>query len=367
MISIVKKSTSKNLYVQFYLDGKCVQRSTKLEDTPTNRKFIKNSIIPPMTIKILNGEIDTKKQNKDFDFFAKKYLASKDSLKTYDQVSNIVSNQLLPIFSKRDVTSIKRYEINEFADSKITQKVTPKRVKILTNTIAAILDIAIEYEVITDNIAKGIKLPKHVKKDLEPFTQKEVNLILSNANSVWFRTFLAISFYTGIRTGEALALNWNDINLNDGFISITKGLRNGKIDTPKTKSSVREVPIFDELEKILKEYRSISKSIPLFLNPHTGNMFYKSAKLTQFWKELLTKCNIEYRILYSTRHTFITTMLKSAQFNMLEIAQMAGHSNTEMIVRNYAKFIKGEHLKINRSLNIFTDEFADSSSKESTI
>lgn len=364
MISIIKKSTSKNLYVQFYLDGKCVQRSTKLEDTPKNRKFIENSIIPPMRLKILKGEINTKQQNKDFDFFAKKYLASKDHLKTYDQVSNIVANQLLPIFSKRDVTSIKRYEINEFAASKIADKTTPKRVKILTNTIAAILSEAIEYEVITDNVATGIKLPKHVKKDLEPFTQEEVNKILENVDNLWFKAFLAISFYTGIRTGEALALNWNDINLDDGYISITKALRNGKIDTPKTRNSVRDVPIFEPLHEIIKVYRSVSKSIPLFLNPHTGNMFYKSAKLTQFWKELLSRCNIEYRILYSTRHTF-TTMLKSGQFNMLEIAQMAGHSNTEMIVRNYAKFIKGEHLKINRRLNIFTDESTDSNSKES--
>ena len=363
MISIIKKKKSKNLYVQFYLDGRCIQRSTKLKDTPKNRKFIENSIIPPLRLKILKGEVDTKKQNKDFDFFAKKYLVSKDDLKTYDQLSNIVSNQLLPIFSKRDVTTIKRYEIKEFADDRL-KSATPKRVKILVNVIASILDIAIEYEVISNNIAKNIKLPKHYKKPLEPFSQKEVNKILFNVNG-WFKAFLAISFYTGVRTGEVLALNWNDVNFEDGYISINKSLRNGKVDLPKTKTSIRDVPIFEPLYKILKEYRATSKSIPLFLNPHTGNMFYKSAKLTKFWKSLLIECKIEYRILYSTRHTFITTMLKSGQFNMLEIAQMAGHSNTEMIVRNYAKFIKGEHLKVNRSLNIFTDKTTDTNLESS--
>lgn len=363
MISIIKKSKSKNLYVQFYLDGKCIQRTTKLEDTSKNRKFIENSIIPPLRLKILKGEVNTKKQNKDFDFFAKKYLISKDDLKTYDQLSNIVSNQLLPVFQKRDVTTIKRYEIKEFADDKLN-KATPKRVKILINVIASILDIAIEYEVISNNVAKNIKLPKHTKKPLEPFSQNEVTKILSNVDG-WFKAFLSISFYTGARTGEVLALNWNDVNIEDGYISINKSLRNGKVDSPKTSTSIRDIPIFEPLKKVLKEYKRVSKSIPLFLNPHTGNMFYKSAKLTQFWKSLLTKCDIEYRILYSTRHTFITTMLKSGEFNMLEIAQMAGHTNTEMIVRNYAKFIKGEHLKINRSLNIFTDKTTDTSLQKS--
>ncbi len=39
--------------------------------------------------------------------------------------------------------------------------------------------------------------------------------------------------------------------------------------------------------------------------------------------------------------------------------------NTEMIVRNYAKFIKGEHLKINHSLNIFTDKTTNNNTRES--
>ena len=58
MISIIKKKKSKNLYVQFYLNGKCVQRSTKLADTPKNRKFIENKIIPSLELKIQAGEID---------------------------------------------------------------------------------------------------------------------------------------------------------------------------------------------------------------------------------------------------------------------------------------------------------------------
>jgi len=43
----------------------------------------------------------------------------------------------------------------------------------------------------------------------------------------------------------------------------------------------------------------------------------------------------------------------------LDIAQIVGHTNTEMIVRNYAKYIKGEHLKVSRNLNIFTDKSTD--------
>ena len=357
MISIIKKKTSKNLYVQFYLNGKCIQRSTKLEDTLKNRKFIKNKIIPSLEIKILNGEFNQNKTNLKFDFFATKYLALKDTLKTYDQLSTTVNNQILPFFKDMDISSIKRVDIKEFADIKL-KSASPKRVRMILNVLSSIIDIAIDYEIINDNVSKNITLPKHIKKELEPFSQDEVNLILSKSHG-WFKVFLAISFYTGARTGEVLALTWNDINFDSGYISITKSLRNGKIDIPKTKSSVRDVPIFDVLMPYLKEHMQNSKSIALFVNPRTDKMFYKSAKLTPYWVDLLKLCNIPYRILYSSRHTFISTSLKIGSLSMLDIAQIVGHSNTEMIVKNYAKYIKGEHLKINRSISLFTDKIND--------
>ena len=359
MISIIKKKRSVNLYVQFHIDGKCVQRSTKLEDTPKNRKFIENKIIPSLALKIANGEFNQKRSENKFDYFATKYLKAKDELKTYDQLSSIVNNQILPVFSDRNVSEIKRYEIKEFAEDRL-KNATPKRVRHILNVLAGILDIAIDYEVLTHNVARNIQLPKHKKKELEPFSQDEVTTILANAEG-WFKTFLSIAFFTGARTGEILALNWNDIDFDDGVIHITKTLRNGVIGTPKTESSIRDVLIFDELRKELLLHRNRSKTIYLFANPHTGKMFYKTAKLAPFWNDLLKLCNIQHRILYATRHTFISSMLKYSDLSMLDIAQIVGHSNTEMIVRNYAKYIKGEHLKISKKLNIFTDKSTDTS------
>jgi len=72
-------------------------------------------------------------------------------------------------------------------------------------------------------------------------------------------------------------------------------------------------------------------------------------------------CGIEYRKLYTTRHTFIASMLKHSDLSILEIAQMAGHTiTTQMIIQNYGKYIQGEHLKIDKSLKLFTDKSADS-------
>ncbi len=53
-------------------------------------------------------------------------------------------------------------------------------------------------------------------------------------------------------------------------------------------------------------------------------------------------------------------MLKYTDLSILEVAQIVGHTTTQMIVQNYGKYIKGEHLKIDRSVKLFTDKSTDS-------
>lgn len=71
------------------------------------------------------------------------------------------------------------------------------------------------------------------------------------------------------------------------------------------------------------------------------------------WHQLVKDCGIEYRKLYSTRHTFITAMLNSGKFKIMEIAAIVGHTSPEMIMKNYAGFIQDNHLKIDTSVNLF--------------
>jgi len=350
------------LYLQFVVNDKKIQRSTKLADTATNRRLVQKSMIPKLEAQIINGEfLQDQDKPKTFEYYADKLLLSKENLKSYRELRNIVVNQLLPTFGNKNVKDIKRADVKRFIDLRL-KEITPKRARTLLSAISAVLNIAIDYEEIVSNPALNIKLPKHDKEVTEPFSVAEVNTLLKNADG-WLKNFLAFAFFTGARTGELLALRWSDVDLDNGTISIVRRLRHGDINTPKTKSSVRDIPIFEPLLPYVKEQLAIArknKNLDVFVNPKTNKMFFGSKTLTPHWKKLLNKCEIPYKILYSTRHTFITNMLKSSEYSILDIAQMVGHSNSEMIIKNYAKYIKGEHLKLKRNFNPFTDNSADS-------
>jgi len=365
LVSIFKRGNK--LYLQFIVDEKKYQRSTGLDDSLANRKIIKNSVIPKLEHKIISGEFSKDKNRaKKFNFYADKYLLLKENLKSYKEWHNIVVNQLLPVFANSSIDAIKRSDIKDFIDKKL-EKVSPKRARTLLNVIVAIINIAIDYEDITSNVALNIQLPKHKKEEFEPFSVQEVNKVIDTADG-WLKNYCAFAFYTGARIGELLALRWSDIDLDNGYIDIQRRIKKGEIDTPKTKSSIRKVPILEPLIPFIKAQFSISQenmSLDVFQNPHSGKMFYDSKKLVPFWKELLIKCNIEYKIPYTTRHTFITNMLNGGKLSILDIAQIVGHTNSEMIVKNYAKYIKGEHLKISRNYNPFADNSTDTALLES--
>jgi integrase len=347
------KRTNGFLYLEYELYGKKVQKSTKLPDTPKNRTLIKREVIPALQRKILLGQVG-KEKPKDFSHYSQLYLKDKQHLKSFPTISQMTAS-VNETFGTTNVADIRRSSIKAWAHDRLKIN-SPKTVKEYLTVIRGVLSIAIEHEHIHENVAKDIKLPPHTKAAVEPFSSEEVAKILAKSND-WLRLYLSIGFYTGLRTGEILGLMHSDIDLHNRVIHVRRNITKGKITTPKTKKSIREVPILDDLVPYL---RTLPKSMWLF--PSTDGQPVKAfgRYRRQQWRDLLEECEITYRKIYTTRHTFIVSMLKNSNLSILEIAQIAGHTTTQMIIQNYGRFIKGEHLKIDRGIRLFTDKSTDS-------
>jgi len=353
MVRMFRRSNGK-LYLEYEAYGKIIQKSTRLKDTPKNRALVKKEVIPALQRKILMGVVGASKP-KTFEYYSLLYLKDKKHLKSYPQIINKVA-KINEYFGSMEITQIKRSDIKNWVNNRLEIN-TPKTVKEYLIDIRGIINIAIDHEHINDNVAKDIKLPTHHRKEIEPFSPREVKLILSKAN-MWMQYYLAIAFYTGLRTGEILGLMHSDIDLHKGVITVRRNVTKGMVTTPKTKTSFREVPILDELKPYIK--RKLSKSLWVFSTEDGQVLKAFSGNRQNQWRALLKECGVEYRKIYATRHTFIVSLLKYSDLSILEVAQIAGHSSTQMIVQNYGRFIKGEHLKIDKSLKIFTDNSTDS-------
>ncbi|MBH0260809.1 site-specific integrase [Helicobacter pylori] len=173
-------------------------------------------------------------------------------------------------------------------------------------------------------------------KEIEPFNLDEVKTLIKNAPSLRLKAFLVVAFFTGMRTGEQLALQWEDIDFNDKTITINKSLNElGQITSPKNRPSIREVDLLEPVEKILKELKENEPETKKFVfidAPKRSSIFQRH------FKALLKKLNLKERKLYTTRHTFASLMLSQSEEPMW-VSKTLGHKDLNTTYKTYSHYI----------------------------
>ncbi len=171
---------------------------------------------------------------------------------------------------------------------------------------------------------------------IEPFNLEEVKILIKNAPSLRLKAFLVVAFFTGLRTGEQLALLWSDIDFKNKKINIDKSLNlSGVITTPKNKPSVREVDLLEPVEKILKELKAsepANKKMIFLSIPKRTQEFQRA------FKKLLKALNLKERKLYTTRHTFASLMLSQGEEAMW-VSKTLGHKDLNTTYGVYSHYI----------------------------
>lgn len=184
----------------------------------------------------------------------------------------VYKNQIKPYLGTRKIKDLERRELALF-QAKIIKKYSISTTKKAMNTIHQMLESAVIDEIIAVNVANS--LPKIRKKATErearetihrALTEKEVSTFLEYAKKDWNYNAMRLLLATGIRAGECGALYWRDIDYKNNVIhikrTITKDKENRNIigTTTKTKKSTRDIPLNDEIKRILEEQREFMHS-----------------------------------------------------------------------------------------------------------
>jgi len=352
MAHIKSRKTSsgkKLLSIRYLIEGVEKTKATGMEDTHENREYLKDKVIPALELKIESSDFQKEEsvQNR-FEDFADVYLREKEDLKTYFEVLSRVK-KILKIFGDRDIQKIAILELRDWVFS--FKEIKPKTLKQYVTDMRGIYNIAIYDGIIESNPFDGkVKIPKHVKSDISPFNDDEIEKVILNA-SEQLKNYFGIAFNTGMRSGEIIALTINDIDFHEMIINVDKSRSKGNTTSPKTRLSIRRVPIFNGAINFLQAQLEIAKkrkSIYLF-SQEDGTPFSDISSMNA--NRYLRSLNIVHRT-YDTRHTFVVKMLNSGKIKLMDLARLVGHSNPQMILTTYAKYVKGEQLNIDRNIDL---------------
>jgi len=270
---------------------------------------------------------------------------------TYDKYKNIVKNRLLPVFKDKNIADIKASDIKLWFYS--IDDVGNKSKRHYLSVLSGIFQEALYDEVIQKNPVKYIRLPKVQKPFILPFNADEVKLILDYQNYHNFKFFLAIAFYTGMRSGEIIALKKSDFDFKNRLIKVQRSRSRFGESTPKTIYSIRDIPIIDILMPYLEYLDNKKKDDYIFKTQYKKPYRDTNVFISRYWYPMLKDLGIKYRRLYNTRHTFATNMLYRNLVTPVQLAQILGHSNTQMVFDVYVKYVNQNYVNFDRSMNIY--------------
>jgi integrase len=240
-------------------------------------------------------------------------------------------------------------------------------VKDVRRALSSIYAVAIKKELVTKNPVKNSTLPKTEDKTrlfLDAAQCKQILSILREEVAPQFRAMVSTLIYTGMRSGELLALRWCDIDFATGIIFIRHTLQriNGeyRLSPPKTKSSARALKVSDNILEMLREHKAWQEERRRTLGAgwvdrgavftgETGE-FYNRTYLNSSFKRLLKKHGLPNVHIHDLRHANASILI-NAGVPLKIISDCLGHASITMTEQIYVHIFAESRAKASDAIN----------------
>lgn len=270
---------------------------------------------------------------------------------TIYRYSYLIETHILPELGGIQIDKITSSTINAF----LAQKLSDGRIDgsgglstAYVRSIMLVINSALQFAAenrLCNPLMTQIHKPQLQSKELSVLSKDEQrkleNVLLTDMNET--KLGIYISLYTGLRIGEICALSWEDIDIVNRIIYVRhtvarirvnedgKKITKNLIDTPKTKSSLRCVPICSTLAQVLNDYLPyvtseyvVSNKVG-FVSPRTFEYRYK---------KILKESKMSSINYHGLRHTFATRCIESG-VDVKSLSEILGHANVSITLNTY--------------------------------
>lgn len=289
---------------------------------------------------------------------------------TYKRYLGILESRIIPFFGHFRVDKIKPTDIMQFYDllSKDTQIVrrkdnngkktgkplSPKTILEHHRLLRAMLQKAVYWQMIVSNPAERVQAPKTKKPKRKYYDDEQSKALISGLMELTeeqfkYKVAIILTIFTGVRLGELMGLEWDDINFREGIVSINRSsqyLADKGVFTkvPKTESSIRDVAIPDFVVSLLEEYKCwYDNQKALF-----GELWYDSNRLfvqadgrpmhpstiSKWFEKFVAQIGLPVINFHGLRHTN-ATLLIAQNIDVSVVAARLGHAQITTTLNFY--------------------------------
>lgn len=283
--------------------------------------------------------------------FLVKYKKNEIKITTYEGYIRIYRKHIKDSqIGKTALNQVTTEILQRYYNDKLNDGYNSKTVRSIGIVIGAALNMAVKLKMLSENPNRYTSIPKKKKYEASVLSAEEVARIVKEAKDEELYPIVVTTVYTGMRKGEVMALKWENVDFQkrriyiknslckiDGDQPDEKGHRHARYEIlePKTKESIRMVPMLDEVYDALRlqkerqetdkqKYREIYLDQGLVFSDPCGD-YLPQRQFMDKYHAFLKKYRITDIRFHDLRHTFATLLIES-DVSMKVVQELLGHS-----------------------------------------
>lgn len=276
---------------------------------------------------------------------------------TYVGTVNALKYHIYPFLGDKPIKEITRLDCQQAVNEWYLRY---SDVGSLISKVKRVFKYAITLGIVDSNPVDAVlkPKPKDVDKRVKVYSKQEMRVLMTylknkqtkyndHQNYALFR----LLFYSGLRIGEALALNWSDIDFKNKTLNIDKTTKIVNktlvVGQPKTKSSIAVLPLDEETLNILKYWQLYQKqarlaiglvdNVPVFSRLDGGYNY--NAVIYNRLKAIAKAAQLPFYGVHVTRHTHASLLIEAGA-NLKEVQKRLRHSSITMTMDVYGHLSK---------------------------
>ncbi len=203
-----------------------------------------------------------------------------------------------------------------------------RMVRMCHATCRTALQKAVQEGLIRTNPAIGCKLPPKKAREMQVLDREELQRFLIQAQAEGYYELFLLDLATGLRRGEIMALQWDDLDFETGVLNVSRQVCSvrGKLEIsqPKTKNSIRKIVLPPAVVEVLREYKKTVHSRWMFPSPVKEDMPLGPGVALKRLHVILERAGCKHVRFHDLRHTFATLALSNGM-DVKTLSAMLGH------------------------------------------
>ncbi|MCH7974773.1 MAG: tyrosine-type recombinase/integrase [Bacteroidetes bacterium] len=303
--------------IVYFVDGNRTKKSTKKKTKSEAGKVLKKFLFD------FNGnEVKVKLKSVSLAQFRQEYITYCKSCRSH----SYIERSIIPAFNKftafigaANLNKISSRQVDKFITS--INSYSTSSAGLYYRTLKAAFSKAVVWEYIQENPFKKIKAPKQVKS-LPIFINKEdFQTILDHTKHQFLKDIFITGFYSGMRLGELVNMNWSWIDFNQNLITV----KNSNGFTTKSKEE-RVIPIHQKVKEVLtNRYSTNGKSAFIFYR-NSGTKLNEDFVSKQFKKAVRQAVLSDDIHFHTLRHSFASNLVQSGS-SLYIVKELLGHQD----------------------------------------